>query len=296
VPKIKSEVAQPQAPTIRLSVTNDEMPSKVSRYPVAERDRGDDPQSLPALLVSYYYLSGFMNHRDRYHYRDWVMDSGAFTAHSKGEEISLDAYTEKCRELLAADPTLVEVYALDVIGDWRASLRNTEEMWRRGIEAVPCFHYGEPWTVLTGLSRDYPKVAIGGCVGKRDADAFVGQCFARVWPKPLHGFGFGNEKSIMTFPWHSVDATSWETTTCAYGKWRSFGNQRISVRGSAQNLRAEVQWFIDLEKRAREKWAPQMEKLDLSKFRGLPNCCRLVTGTGRSASDEGIATTFGEKE
>ena len=219
------------------------------------------PELVPALLVSYWYLEPFLKNRSRYYYRDWVIDSGAFSAHNSGVDIDLTDYIHCCRDLLANDPTLIEVYALDVIGDWRASLRNTESMWKAGIPAIPCFHYGEPWDLLLGLARDYPKIALGGCVGRRDKDKFASQCFARVWPKHIHGFGFGTEKSLMLCPWHSVDATNWEMGPCKYGQWKAFGGQRVSVRGSRQNLRAEVEWYLALEHRARQRWRKEVAKL-----------------------------------
>jgi hypothetical protein len=191
------------------------------------------------------------------------MDSGAFSAHNSGVEIKLQDYIECCKRLIVEDVTLTEVFALDVIGDWKASLKNAKEMWRQGVPAIPCFHFGEPWDVLVGLAKDYPKIAIGGCVGKRGLgkNEFAGQCFARVWPKAVHGFGFGSEKSVMMFPWHSVDATNWELAPCKFGHWKAFDGQRVSVRGSSQNLKLEVQWYLELEQKARNRWRKEMEKI-----------------------------------
>ena len=36
----------------------------------------------------------------------------------------------------------------------------------------------------------------------------------------------------------------------------TFGN--MSVRGSSQNLRAEVEWYLRLEQRARQRWRKEM--------------------------------------
>ena len=306
----KKAHAQPNG---RLGVANDGMPSKEDRYPQALQAptihlahvpgaQGDnnllgqrgvtalDESSLPALLVSYFYLEPFLANQSRYCYRDWVMDSGAFSAHNSGAEIILQDYIDCCKRLMETDPTLTEIFSLDVIGDWKASVTNCEEMWRQGVPAIPCFHYGEPWEVLTGLAKDYDKIAIGGCVGRRDKDHFAGQCFARVWPKKLHGFGFGSETSIMLYPWHSVDATNWELAPCKYGSWRAFGGQRVSVRGSSQNLRAEVEWYLELERKARVKWKKQMEQLETitGPTKTLNQSCRLVVGTGRSIKEEGF--------
>src|SRR6185295_16015215 len=204
----------------------------------------------PALLVSYVYLDQFLRHRHRYNYRDWVIDSGAFSAHHSGTEIKLSDYIAKCHELIETDPKLTEVYALDVIANWEASLENTREMWKEGVKAIPCYHHGEPEKVLRQLADEYPKIALGGAVGlKGDYKIrWAEQCFARVWPKRIHGFGFGSEKQIMALPWHSVDATNWEIGPCKFGRWQKYG--QMSVRGSKQNLRSEVEWYLQLEERA----------------------------------------------
>ena len=218
--------------------------------------------SAPALLISFFYIKNWLKNQDRFHYRDWVLDSGAFSAHSSGVRIELQDYIDCCKRLTATDPTLTEIFSLDVISDWRASAKNCEEMWRQGIEAIPCYHVGEPEHVLKALAKDYPKVALGGAVGYRKKDAWAQQCFSRVWPKKLHGFGFGSERSIMALPWHSVDATTWETGPCKFGKWNSMSGQTLNLRGCKQNLRAEAEWYLDLEQRARLKWAPAMKALD----------------------------------
>jgi hypothetical protein len=220
------------------------------------------PESLkPALLISYVYLKPFLKKQSDYVYRNWALDSGAFSAHNKGSVINLQDYIDTAKELLAKDSTLVEVFSLDVIGDWKASLRNTEKMWRQGVPAIPCYHHGEPWNVLKGMAKDYPKIALGGVAMKFGIkNKFAEQCFARVWPKRMHGFGYGSEKSIMALPWDSVDATNWEVGPCKYGRWNQFG--QMTVKGSRQNLQGEVEYYLKLEKRARAKFGKLLGHID----------------------------------
>ena len=241
--------------------------------------------SLPALLVSYFYLPQFLENRHRYHYRDWVMDSGAFSAHNSGVEINLQDYIECCKKLMVEDPTLTEIYSLDVIGDWKGSLKNTEEMWSQGVPAIPCFHVGEPWDALIQMAKDYPKIAFGGVaqIGSKKAMAWAGQCFARVWPKKVHGFAMCNQTAVLGMPFHSVDSTSWEIGPCKYGQWKAFGNQRVSVRGSKQNLRIEVEWYLELERKARVKWRKQMEELETI----APTVRLALAGVGGDGSSTG---------
>lgn len=216
----------------------------------------------PALLVSYVYLKPFLKNRDQYVFRDWVLDSGAFSAHTSGNEIDLNQFIDTALQLLETDPKLTEVFGLDVIGDFDSSLRNCEEMWRQGVPAIPTYHVGEPEEGLLYIAKEYPKIALGGAVGYRGKDAWAAQCFSRVWPAKIHGFGFGAEASILSLPWHSVDASNWELGPCAFGRWAAYGGSNLRIRGSKQNLRIEVERYLRIERRAQQKWKKQMDQLE----------------------------------
>jgi len=248
--------AFPEMPAVRLAYN----PGPCQTYKPFENP------DAPALLVSYVYLDGFLKHRAKYCFRDWVLDSGAFSAHNSGKVINLQAYIDTAKRLIETDGKLVEVFALDVIGDAKASLVNCEEMWRQGVEAIPTFHEGEPQEFLKHIAENYPKIAIGGVAHRRGLGKmkFANQVFARVWPKKIHGFGFGTDADILALPWHSVDATNWEIGPCAFGQWKKFG--KMSVRGSNQNLRSQVEWYLDLERRARVRWKKEMAQLEAMEF------------------------------
>ena len=238
----------------------------------------------PALLISFYFLEPFLLNQPHYHYRDWAMDSGAFSAHNIGATIDLQEYIECCQKLLKEDKTLTEVFALDVIGNHKKSLKNCEKMWEAGVEAIPTYHIGEPESALKYIAKHYPKIALGGVArlkGKVKGE-FAKQCFARVWPKKIHGFGFGTEEHVMMLPWHSTDSTNWELGPCGFGRWAAFG--RMTVRGSTQNLRAEVEWHLRLERKARRRWEKEMSLLDNDK-----HVLRLALGgnTSKETGDKG---------
>lgn len=231
--------------------------------------------NAPALLVSYVYLPQFRKVQAGLRYRDWVLDSGAFSAFKSGTSIDLDRYIEECRELLATDPSLTEVFALDVIGDWKATLRNTDKMWAEGIPAIPCYHLNEPQTYLEEIARRFPKIALGGVAATRGKAKreWASWCFGVVWPKKIHGFGFGSRNDLMALPFHSVDATNWELGPCAFGRWQTFG--ALSLRGSKQNLRAEVELYLRMEREARSRWRKEMALLESQG----PNVRLAMTGT-----------------
>lgn len=245
--------AAAEAPTVRLASATPGPRTETALRPYASGN--------PALLISYAYYGFFAKHREKYAFRDWALDSGAFSAHNSGKTIVLQEYIDLCLELMRTDPTLTDIFALDVIGDHEASRVNAEIMWDAGVPVIPAFHPGEPWSVLEDLAREFPKIALGGVVrwkAKRKLD-WVSQCFARAWPARIHGFGMASDKLLRTVPFHSTDASSWETGPCAFGNWRVFGD--MSVRGGHQNLRAEVESYLRLETELRQRWSKEMALL-----------------------------------
>lgn len=222
----------------------------------------------PALLISYAYMKVDVfekTHRE-WNYRKLIIDSGAWTAHTLGKKIVLAEFIDTCHRIKAADAERLDgIFALDVIGNWKASLGNTEAMWRAGIEAIPTFHHGEPWEALTAMARDYPKIAIGG-IAKAHASLklkFAQQCFSRVWPKKIHGLGYGSEQFIKELPFHSCDASTWKVGAASFGRWKAFDRQ-LCVPAAKFSLRPEAERYQELERQARGRWAPIMPKIGAS--------------------------------
>ena len=225
----------------------------------------EDEAEHPALLVSYVYLKKFMEERSRYGFTDWCMDSGAFSANNSGKKIDLMEYIETCQRLLSTDEKLTEVFALDVSGDGRASLQNTEKMWAAGVPAIPVFHLEDPWDGLLDIARDYPKIGVGGVAtilrGRNKKIRFYEQVFARVWPKKIHGLGLNDEHIMMRLPFHSADASSWELGPTCFGSWKSQGGH-LPIRGGEHQLRPEVEYHLRMERRLRCRWAKEMRELE----------------------------------
>ena len=248
------------APTVRLAHTPGSQGANVleGRNGVMQLPASE----APALLLSYAFIKQWRGKMDDWVFRDWVLDSGAFSVHASGKAVEFGTYLSDTRELLAAPRPPVEVFALDVIGDWRASRVNAEKMWAAGVEAIPCFHYGSPWAELESLAATYPKIALGGMAHRsmKSKGDWIGQCFARVWPKRIHGFAC-NERLLMRFPFHSVDSSSWCLKAVAFGRWKAYGGAYLNWRGSAQNLRAEVAFYLRAEREARRRWAAEMTLL-----------------------------------
>lgn len=217
-----------------------------------------------ACLVSYFYRSSWETVRACIKYRHWVLDSGAFTADSSGQPIDLQEYIDFCAQHLESDPLLRAVFALDVIGDPEATMRNVEEMHAQGVPAIPTVHITSPTEAMVEMKR-YRKVALGGMVQRHSSwrHAFCEQAFSVLWPKWIHGFGLAAEDVLMRFPFASCDATSWETVPARFGRFRSLGKTTLrGMKSSATtNYRCEVDAFLRLERRLQSLWGPTLAKL-----------------------------------
>jgi len=221
----------------------------------------------PAVLTSYAYIRGWQRALESgsAQFRDWVLDSGAYTAFSRGKPVVLQEYIDFVKALSDTPHPPSEVFALDVIGDWRASLANTEEMWRQGIEAIPCYHQGEPWDVAVGMAKDYPKMALGGMVGltvnaKRD---WCQEAFSRIWPARVHGFGLCAEKIMLKCPFESVDSANWVWPRIL-GNWKGFSakGKWVDLKSpSPKDLSCEIRWYIRLERKMQFIWRRELKEV-----------------------------------
>ncbi len=255
----------------------------------------------PSILISYFYIDVFLEQQEKFAYRDWMMDSGAFSAYNSGKSIDIERYIDTCLRLRQTDNSLAEIIALDVIDNststiksytatgtssdakrrsGEASLKNALYMKSKGVEAMPVFHIGEDYNILLEYCKHYDKVGLSCRFGepKTLSYKFYDQCFARIWPKKTHSFGWIEEKMLMTYPFHSSDSSSWEVGPVGFGNWKTFG--KMSIKGSAQNLTTEVLWYLKLEERLRERWRKEMLLLE-----SLPSVFKPHNGILESRSD-----------
>lgn len=215
------------------------------------------------MLVSYVYYKAFEAERAEYHFRDYIMDSGAFSAYKSGYAIDLDEYIRFCKERVENDKALKEVTALDVIGDDRGSLDNANAMRDAGLDVIPVFHIGDDWGILEEYCSGYNKVGLSCRFGEpvKESYRFLNRCFAKRWPHKFHSFGWVDEKMLMRFPFHSSDTASWTNGPNVYGHWKSFGG-KMSVYGSKHTVLAEVQYYLNIEEKLQFKWKDEMAKID----------------------------------
>jgi hypothetical protein len=143
------------------------------------------------------------------------LDSGAFSAWSKGTFIKIEEYIEFIKE----NQKLLSIYAnLDVIDDPEKTWQNQKTMEKAGLSPLPTFHYGNDETYLKRYLAGYDYIALGGMVPIHNNDLvlWLDRIFSRYicnadgFPQvKVHGFGLTALKLLRRYPWYSVDSTSW---------------------------------------------------------------------------------------
>lgn len=148
---------------------------------------------------------------------DFLIDSGAFTAFTKGEKIDRVEY---CEWLLKEAKYITHAAALDVIGDWKASAKNYEWMLNRlgdKVKILPAWHLGSPLEELDRLCRETDYMAIGGCVPYSKQPKVLmrhliqAHKVAAKHGTKLHGLGITGRETMTRLPWHSVDSSAWQS-------------------------------------------------------------------------------------
>lgn len=200
------------------------------------------------------------------------LDSGAYSAWRLGANIDMHHY---CDFILQHDDIVLElgghkmIAPLDVIGDGDASYKNFITMTEMGVHTLPCFHFGDDWSLLDEYRRHSDYIAIGGLV-RTDMNAlkhFFDELFERIAGpdgKPTiktHGFGLTSLPLMLKYPWFSVDSSTWVQWAAnglilapAMGKQVNISSQSSSRKVKNQHIdtvseqakaviEAEIAWY-----------------------------------------------------
>lgn len=144
---------------------------------------------------------------DRYRptFASMVLDSGAFTEMTTGKAVDLGEYIEFCQEHGAAYEWIASLDAIK--GGAEKSVANWEAMKARGVDAMPTFHQGEPWSLLEDYCKATDRLGLGFQRPIKDARPWLEDCFARIPDRVrVHGWAMTN---YTDFPFASVDSTTW---------------------------------------------------------------------------------------
>jgi len=163
-------------------------------------------------LVSFYSVpskvkSGQVHIYDYYEgLKELFLDSGAYSAFTKGVEIKIEDYIRFIRH------HGIELYAnLDDINSWKRTAVNQQAMENAGLEPLPVWHIFEPFDVLKQMCKDYEYVALGFGPSKsaKERARVASTVFEHFPDTKFHMFAITQPKLMMEHPFYSVDSTTW---------------------------------------------------------------------------------------
>lgn len=168
-------------------------------------------------LVSYHYFKNI----DIAEMQTWglrmIGDSGAFSAFSKGAEITIDEFAKWGHQW---KDNLAWIASLDVIGDPKATYRNYVSLREKGLDVIPTVHYGADPETLDVYAKDgVDFVGLGGMVGRKsERDKLLRWTLnmfryaKKNYPEMrFHGWGVTHSDLINNLPWYSVDSSGFSS-------------------------------------------------------------------------------------
>jgi hypothetical protein len=172
---------------------------------------------------------------------DIFLDSGAFSAHTKGKKISHKDYME-----YVVESGLNHYASLDIIGNAKESKMNILTELENGLNPIPCFHYNEPFEYLEWYCQNFKLLGIGGIAQLKTQrgklKGFINQCFSvikKYLPIKIHGYGISSNLHQI-FPFFSADSTGWlsatrHRTVANFSKGKIYYTESVRKKGASIN-------------------------------------------------------------
>lgn len=180
------------------------------------------------------------------------LDSGAFSAFTKGVNVDLKGYCDyvhRNADIIETVDGILCASVLDGIGDPLKTYQNQKEMESYGVRPLPCFHYGEDERYLEYYLANYDYITIGGMVPISTVQLI--HWLDRLWERYLcdgagrprvrvHGFGLTSLPLMKRYPWYSVDSSTW-VQWAANGMLLVPGMGQINVSSKSSSRKIENQ-------------------------------------------------------
>ncbi len=205
-----------------------------------------------------------------------MLDSGAYSAFTRGKEIDIDQYAEYCKIHGHMFECCV---TLDVIGDGKRSYENWLYLRKKGLDILPVYHIGtdEKWLVKYLKKTEY--IGLGAVAKVSSAQRMLS--LSRIWQKYLidrksipvakvHGMGLTAMKIMTTYPWYSIDSTT-AVLAAGYGgvflpairkgKRRWLGMNVYKVSDQFHHQTSNFTTFVNMPKTLQKIYNEYFEKL-----------------------------------
>jgi hypothetical protein len=185
---------------------------------------------------------------------DLILDSGAFTAWSKGEEVDRNALALAFEKVLEVGCIRAHLINLDripgrkgvdptpqeLVDAMKESEQNYEWLDKRFPgKVLPVYHQGEPISYLRQLAASGAYICLSprNDLPERLRVAWAQEMHSVCPGVPTHGLATTGAPMMSTVPWFSVDSATW-IMTAAYGsiwipKARGFSVLSVSMKNSS---------------------------------------------------------------
>lgn len=167
-----------------------------------------------------------------------LLDSGAFGAWSRGEELDLKKYIRYCKDNAPYIWTAINLDKIpgsfgrrdnsqeEVEVSAKQSYKNLQTMKDAGVNAVPVFHQGERIAWLEKYLKDgepYIGLSASKFVRVDEQQRWLDMVFNILCTRGgiptvrTHGFALTSFPLLTSYPWYTVDSTTWSLTP-GYGQ------------------------------------------------------------------------------
>lgn len=166
----------------------------------------------PRLLLSYFYFRNkpLKEYVERLGYTPEIMlDSGAYSAWTKGKGIALTDYMKYIEE---NKEYISNYFSLDVIGDSQMSYRYWQIMKEKGYKPIPVFHYNSHEMFLELYRNQTDFIGLGETVPEKDKNKVSEWVRLLSWQYPevrFHLLGSSSRKIIDHCDMYSCDSSTW---------------------------------------------------------------------------------------
>jgi len=151
---------------------------------------------------------------------DILMDSGAYSAMTKGVEIDIDKYIQFIKD---CGDKITAAVSLDVIGDGAATYSQWKYMKKKGVNTIPTYHLSTDVKYLERYIEETDYIGVGGVAGVTTSRTSR-ETFNVLWKEMLtdsdgmplckiHAFGITDVTILADFPFYSIDSSTWLMTS-----------------------------------------------------------------------------------
>jgi hypothetical protein len=201
----------------------------------------------PRLLLSYFYFKNkpLNEYIEKLGYQpDIMLDSGAYSAFTKGKGIALTDYMKYIEE---NKEYITHYFSLDVIGDSEMSYWYYSIMKEKGFDPLPVYHYGSDEKWLKKYIKESIYIGLGGTVPEKSKSKVSDWVRMITWEYPetdFHLLGSTSDKIIDTCDIASVDSSSWFMQAIMGSPKHIKGRTReAKIKRAKYNLKRELETY-----------------------------------------------------